>query len=70
MSNDGKTKLGRKFKDDESGEMDRIALRVDKETMAALNRLIAREPGDIRGRRSIIIRRLILSADEQARRKT
>lgn len=62
MSTDGKKKLGRPASDEKRDEMERITFRVDPETKAALDSLVAKEPGDIRGRQSIVLRRLILAA--------
>jgi hypothetical protein len=60
-----KVKLGRKPKNSDEGELEKITFRITKEAKAALERLIALEPSDVRGRRSIVLRRLILAADPE-----
>jgi hypothetical protein len=62
---DGKKKLGRPYADDRDGEMARITFRVDAETKAALEKLEKAEGPNIRGRRSIVLRKLILEAVRQ-----
>ncbi len=62
---DGKKKLGRPFSDDTDGEMERVTFRVDLETKAALERLEEREGPNVRGRRSVVLRKLILAADKK-----
>jgi hypothetical protein len=60
-------KPGRPKKDDAGEEMTKISFRIDGETLSALERLEARDGSpDIRGRRSTVLRRLILDADKAA----
>jgi hypothetical protein len=60
-------KPGRPKKTDAGEEMTKISFRIDGETLAALKRLETRDGSpDIRGRRSTVLRRLILDADKLA----
>lgn len=56
-------KSGRPKDGDDSGEMQKISFRIDAETERALTALEARlEQGVLRGRRSALLRKLILEA--------
>jgi hypothetical protein len=43
--------------------LETLHVRLDADTLAALKRLAANEPGPGRGRRSVVVRRLIHEAD-------
>ena len=60
----GKVKLGRPFVIEGASTITRITFGVDRETLAALEELERVEPA-IRGRRSTVLRRLILEARQK-----
>lgn len=64
--NDGKKKLGRKFKDDSDDKMKMISFKVDRETWDVLQELEAAEGREVTGKRSTVLRRLILNAKRGA----
>ncbi len=67
---DGKNKFGRPFKTDSDpeGEMGKFTFRLDKETTAKLDALASKEDvAVVRGRKAIVIRRLIHEAFEKSK---
>ena len=58
-------KSGRPVDGDNSGEMMRITFRVDAETERALKVLEAQLDKSIRGRRSVLLRMLVMAAFEK-----
>ena len=55
-------KLGRRFADDPGDPMVKVTVRLDRETLAALKTLEQAAGPAVRGRRSVLLRRLILDA--------
>lgn len=62
----GRLKLGRPFVDDTSEDkaLTKVSFRVDGETLAALEQLERDAGPAVRGRRSIVLRQLILDASK------
>lgn len=58
----GRKRLGRPKSDEEAGEMRKVTFRIDAETETALAALEAQlDQGILRGRRSALLRRLVLA---------
>ncbi len=63
-------KTGRPRRGEERGEMDKVVFRIDAETRIALEELERGVGAAVRGRRSVLLRRLILEAHKKLREES